>query len=336
MASNSIPETYDRIVQLLEDAADGAHTQGAAIGLKQNDEPALRAELTALAGTPAGPGNVPPATPGLKDKWNMAKAGKTSGTAGFNAAKQNGRALTRACVGVLKPRLGDSWNSQWQTAGFTNGSIAVPDNPLPMLQQLATYFSANPTHEVASLNATGAACTAAAEAISTAASASNQSNVDAGNAKNALAAGIAEARTRLAGLRDELTQLVDDDDERWYAFGFSKPSDPETPEVPENLVLTPGAPGSHLLFIDWDDALRANTYRVIVTNTANPPVELKNVIVSESEVTFNDLSAGAVKVTVASRNSKGGESGPSERAGKRHGAVVFSAKLDCSASLGAC
>jgi hypothetical protein len=40
--------------------------------------------------------------------------------------------------------------------------------------------------------------------------------------------------------------------------------------------LTPGQPG------DRDDAIRANSYRVIVTNTANPPAELKNTIVSES------------------------------------------------------
>ncbi|MEY2520755.1 MAG: hypothetical protein QOF24_2514, partial [Verrucomicrobiota bacterium] len=204
MADNSIPESYDRIIPLLEDAADGAHTHGAAIGIKQNDEPALRAALTALVGTPAGPGNVPPATPGLKDKWNTAKAGKKTGRGGFNTAKQNGRALARACIGVLKPRLGDSWNNQWQTAGFTDGSIAVPENPLPILQQLATYFSANPTHEVASLNATSAATNTAAEAISTAASANNQSNVDAGNAKKDLESGIAEARARLGGLRDEL------------------------------------------------------------------------------------------------------------------------------------
>lgn len=120
------------------------------------------------------------------------------------------------------------------------------------------------------------------------------------------------ARTRLSGLRDELGQLIDDDDERWYAFGFSKPSDPDTPEVPENIVITPGAPGSHLLFVDWDDSLRATSYRVIVTNTATPPVDLKNMIVNESEATISDLAAGtAIKLTVASRNTKGGESAAS-------------------------
>jgi hypothetical protein len=314
MADNSIPESYDRIVQLLEDAADGATTHGAAIGLKQNDEPALRASLTALVGTPAGPGNVPPATPGAKDNWNTAKAAKKAGTDAFNLAKQNGRALARACIGVLKPRLGDQWNAQWSAVGFTTHSLAVPDNSMAMLQQLSNYFSANPTYEVATLNATTTATNAAAEAISTAASTSNQSNTDAGNAKKDLETAIADARTRLGGLRDELSQLLADDDDLWYAFGFSKPSDPDTPEVPENVVVTPGAPGSHLLFIDWDDALRAATYRVIVTNTANPPVELKNVIVSESEITFNDLSPGPVQITVTSRNSNGGESGPSSPA----------------------
>ena len=44
--------------------------------------------------------------------------------------------------------------------------------------------------------------------------------------------------------------------------------------------------------------------------TATPPVELKNEIVTESEATYSDLPPGPVKVTVASRNSKGGESAP--------------------------
>jgi hypothetical protein len=62
---------------------------------------------------------------------------------------------------------------------------------------------------------------------------------------------------------------------------------------------------------DWDASLRGDSYRVVITNTANPPVELKNAIVNESEATFNDLAPGPVKITVTARNSKGGESAPS-------------------------
>lgn len=108
-------------------------------------------------------------------------------------------------------------------------------------------------------------------------------------------------------------QLLEDDDDLWYAFGFSKPSDPDTPEVPDNLVITPGPAGSHMVFIDWDNALRATSYRVLIKrNVVNNP-ELKNVIVTESEVTVSDIaSATPIIVAVSSRNSKGGESGATD------------------------
>lgn len=62
---------------------------------------------------------------------------------------------------------------------------------------------------------------------------------------------------------------------------------------------------------DWDDALRADSYSVIVTTTATPPVELKNEIIhEESETTFNALPPGPVQVTVSARNSDGDESSP--------------------------
>ena len=316
MASNEIPERFDLVVEMLEDAADGAQAHGAAINLKQNDEAALRAILNELVGTPAGPGNVPPAVPGLKDKWNIAKAAKVSGTSGFRSAKSNGRALARACIGVLKPSLGDQWNNAWQAAGFTNHSIAVPGNALALLQQLRSYFAANPAKEVPSLTpfpATAAACEAGVQAISDAASASNQSNMTAGQAKTNLADGIRRGRARLSGLRQELDQLIENDDDLWYAFGFDKPSDPETPEVPENVVVTGGADG--MVFVDWDDARRAESYRVTITETANPSNQLVSQIVEESEHTFAGLPSGmGITVAVTARNTKGGESGPSAAA----------------------
>jgi hypothetical protein len=317
MSDNTIPKTYDPLVQLLEDAADGAHTYGVAIGLKQNDETALRAALTALVGTPAGPGNVPPAVPGLKDNWNMAKTAKVTGTAIARSAMSNGRAQATACMGVLKPLLGKQWNNAWQVAGFTNHSLAVPDNPLPLLQQFRSYFAANPTQEVtnAALNitATAAACEASAQAISDGISTSNQSNTDSGIAKQNLQSGMDSGRSRLSGLRGELTQLIDPDDDRWYAFGFDKPSDPSTPAVPQHVTVTPGSAG--MVFVDFDDARRADNYRVTVNDTATPQNQLAEQIVTESECTFMALPSGtAIKVIVTGRNSSGGESGPSDPA----------------------
>lgn len=313
MASQQIPYTYDPVVQLLEDAADGAGAHGVAVGLKQNTEAAIRADLEALAGKPAGPGGVPAAVPGLKGLWNAKKAAKTEKGGLFVSAKSNGRTLLAACVNVLKPRLGNSWSNVWQNAGFTNGSLAIPANPLTMLQQMRAYFEANPTHEkeevAVGIDATAEACEAAAQAISTASTNSNQSNVDAGNAKKALDQGIKAARRRLTGLREELSQLMGGDDERWYAFGFEKPDDPVTPEVPETLVLTDLGAGG--LAADWDDARRAESYRAKVENAGTNAV-LATKIVADSDADFAGLPTGVLlRVRITALNDAG-ESQPGE------------------------
>ena len=215
--SNQIPRSYEPLVQLLEDAADGAHTYGAAIGLKQNPEANIRKDLLALTGTPAGPGGVPPAVPGLKQLWNTAKTSKVAATGVYRSAQSNGSALAATCIGTLKPVLGNQWNSAWNAAGFTGGSLGVSGNPLVMLQQLRGYYEKNPTREVANVNGiacTAVACEAAAQAVSTAESASNQSNTDAGTAQANFQAGLTAARNRASGLLAELTQLLDANDPR--------------------------------------------------------------------------------------------------------------------------
>ena len=54
MANKQIPIPYDRLIELMEDAADGAATPGVAVGLKQNTELAIRPDLSSLIGQPAG------------------------------------------------------------------------------------------------------------------------------------------------------------------------------------------------------------------------------------------------------------------------------------------
>jgi len=314
MANNSIPEGYDSVIQLLEDAADGAQTHGAAVGLVHNNETKIRLDLTALIGTPAGPNNTPPAVPGLTALWNTAKTNKSSKTAALRTAQSNGRFLARTCIRSLMPVLGEDWHTAWNDAGFTGGSLAVPTNPLPMLQQLRAYYAANPTRETANVNGiacTAAACEAAAQAVSTAQSNSNQSNTDAGIAHGNFLNGLKAARTRLTNLRDELSQLMGDNDERWYAFGFEKPSDSASPETPENLVITQGAPGSRTVLCDWDDARRADNYRLrAVLKVGGTQVFSELVADSEGIITLPAQPAGTeLDITVTGHNAVG-ESAP--------------------------
>ena len=308
--SNNTPQGYDQLVQLAEDAADGAHTHGAAIGLVHVTETIIRTALADLIGKPAGPGGVPPATPGLKELWDAAKANKSAKTAALRTAQSNGRFLARLCINSLTPVLGASWNSAWNAAGFVSGSLAVPGNPLPILQQLRAYYGVHPTTEVANvqgLACSAAGCEAAVQTISDAASASNQSNTDAGNAQKAYLAGFDLLYTTLSYLRNELTQLLGPDDERWYAFGLDKPSDLGSPTIPDNVVVTPGAAGSKILMVHFDDGRNDESYRVTATNKATAE-EITNVIVTESETTFtfDALAAGTlVDITVTGRNDKG-------------------------------
>ena len=322
MASNKITRTYNPLVQHGEDAADGAAAHGDAIGLSQHTAAKINTDVESIVGKPAGPGGTPPAVPGLKGLLNAALANKVQKTSAKNLERSNGRALVGHVVHVLKPRLGKEWSAAWNGPGFTAGNLTIPDNPLTILQQSAAYFVQHPAHEVLDLipglvppiAVTAASCNAAAQAISNAATQSNQSNADVATARQNLDAGLAALRKRLSGLLNELGDLLDDDDPRWYAFGFERPSDPETGTVPENVIVAPGAAGSGRLFVDWDDARRAEKYRARVINVTNPGTTLATKIVEESEATFDGLpSATSIRVMVTTLNDAG-ESQPSESA----------------------
>lgn len=314
--SNTIPRNYEPLTQLGADAADGAHTHGAAIGLVHVTEATIRTALEGLIGKNPGPGGVPAGVPGLKSDWDDAKANKSAKTAVLRTAQSNGRTLARQCIRTLQPVLGENWNAAWNTAGFISGSLAVPSDPSNILQQLRAYYLKHPAQEIASFQGvacTAAACGAAAQAIDDADSASNQSNTDAGNAQKAYQAGLDLLYTTLSYLLNELTQLLDPDDERWYAFGFDKPSDLGSPTIPENLVVTPGAAGSKILMVHFDDGRNDDSYRVTASNKADGK-EITNLIVTESEHTFTfpTLAPGTlVAITVTGRNPKG-ESQPTD------------------------
>jgi hypothetical protein len=207
-----------------------------------------------------------------------------------------------ACVGVLKPRLGNKWNSAWQSAGFTDGSIGTRAKPLPLLQQMRAYFLANPTHQVSTHQPypiTAVACEAGAQAISDAQSLRNQSKTDRATAKRNFKNGLKAARRRYSGLRQELSCLLSDDDTRWYAFGFNKPSDPHTPDVPQNLVVLAGVAGSGTLAVRWEKTPSARGYRVRVLDLAGTVLAEK--LCEDNETIIPNLPPG-VSVTVSARN----------------------------------
>lgn len=300
-----IPKAQNAVVHLLTDATEGA-TDHPEIDLKHYPASVLSDKLTSLVGKEGGPNNVPPPVPGLIDLWGEAKTIKREKASALRSIQSNGRALAQTCVNTLRPALGAHWNSEWNQVGFVNGSLKIPDDPSPVLLGLRAFYGKNPAREVPSLNGTActaAACQAAADAITKADTESRESNTALGEAHMNLQNGLLEAREMLSGLQSELGQLVADDDPRWLAFGFDLPGHHASPEVPQHLVVTPGAAGS--LFTHCDDTRRAESYRFKVLDAATGAV-LAELLVHESQVTFEHLTSGTnVKVIASAYNSTG-------------------------------
>jgi hypothetical protein len=111
-------------------------------------------------------------------------------------------------------------------------------------------------------------------------------------------------RVRLRGAIDELTQLLENDDPLFYAFGINPPDASETPEQPENLVLTPGAPGT--IYADWDNAPRADYYRVYRKVVGVDPDFTLDQSPADSDATLTGLPSGqTVQLHVIAVNEAG-------------------------------
>jgi hypothetical protein len=296
MAQNIIPKSIDTLLALAEDAADGLQQHAAGTGVVQNTEAKLRAETAALQAAQAA--------------HLAARTAKVEKTAAKTLQDSNTKAFLATAIGVLKPALGAQWSSAWEAVGFQSGNLALPatmEERFGLLLAVKDYLTANPGRENAPLLITAAQAQTLADANSAARAASNQSNTDAGNAMAAREAAAAALRRRLRALIEELVGLIAADDARWYAFGFNAPGDPETPGVPEHLTATPGAPGT--LYVDWDDARRADRYHVFTKGAADAQ-PVRRATVTESDAALDGLTAGPVQITVTALNDAG-ESVPS-------------------------
>ena len=309
--SNRIGRSYSSLVQLLPDAQNGVETHGTAVGLKHITAALLLAAKEDLIGKPAGPNNTPPAVPGKQFLWTVAKAGRLQKAADLRNECSNGRALASACINALKPTYGARYSAKWQAIGLTGHSLAAPDNPVVMLQELWTYFLNNPGRELPTAQPyaiTAAACAAAVLLIEAAQAASNQSDVAAGKAQKDYETAMNTAHDLLCDLRAELSRLLSDDDERWYAFGFDRPCDPDRLAEPEKLNVIQGAPGSRMLIAHWRMVRDADNFRLRAVNHATGEV-VAEVIVSENDAVLRDLPANiTVDITVTARTTDGGES----------------------------
>lgn len=300
MASNEIPKNYTDAVALAEDAADGAQTHGAAIGLKQNTAADIRADLDALTNAE-----------GIAAIKRTAKA---AAAAANKTADSNGKAFIALFIQLEKPRLGSGWGALWQEAGFSGGSISMPGTQVDrfvLVGEIGKFLGAHPECVITDaarpdLDVTAAVAAALYLGISAARTAVNDKTHESSAAAAARETALDALRRRLGGLRDELTQLpLPADSPLWYAFGFNRPADPATPGTPENLVLAAGAAGTGTLIADWNSARRATGYRVKVQVSGEPEPRTFGLF-ADDQATLTGLPLGvSLSVTVTAHNEWG-------------------------------
>jgi hypothetical protein len=296
--SNPLPATLDALLTLAEDMADGLHTHEVAVGVKQNLEVPVRAAIAAVNTAEAA--------------YAAAKATKKTQTVAVTLADSNGKAFIATARSVLEPFLGTEPSAAWEPVGFPADSLAIPSTQAErqaLLGKMKDFFTANPARENAPLVITAAQANTLFQALSDARSAANQGNTNAVTLKGTRDTAVKALRKRMRGLIDELDQLLDENDPRWYAFGLTPPGAPATPEVPGGLVLAGAGPGT--VDADWSDAARAEHYRVwkqlVGVDAEFVPVGSP----TDSDFSIAGLPSGAtVKVQITAVNDAG-ESLPS-------------------------
>jgi hypothetical protein len=311
MTTNLIPKAADPLVTLGQTAYSAALALGDSTGLKQNTAAAILKDLERFVGQPgATPEDVP--VPGAQAIYHEAVSAVVVSNAAHRKAVTEGRDFCSTAIAVLKVSLGRRWSSAWSAAGFNTGSLAVPMNPEPLLMQLRWYFAAHPEREIAQIEITVAGAQRHLDSITQARQAANAALAARVLAKKERDQAQRQLKYRLSGLRTELDQLLDGDDERWYQFGFVRPTDGRAPAPVSKVIVRPGLPGEAL--VAWQRPRRAESYRVTWRIDA-PDSPVVNVgLFSDFAVNIQGLPSGVtVLVGVAARNETG-EAESAERA----------------------
>lgn len=307
LKTNIVPVSVAPAISLGIHALTGAQSIGAAVGLEQNTAAKIAADLYDLTGDPATP-----LVPGKQAKHAAQKAAVKLAYSAASAAREAGIEYCRLAIGVLKPVLGNRWNTQWNAAGFIAPSLALPKDPVPMLVQFREYFNANPAREVVAINITSARAQLRLTEIQQAHMTLGQARTEQINRKGQRDFALRTLRSRLSGLRSELDQLLSDEDGRWYDFGFRRPADGQLPDDVMGLVLTAGGPG--IVLASWDSAALAENYRVTwrPSSSTDPGTEVG--LFTETECALTDLPSGVPLVIGVSARNGSGETTPVEAA----------------------
>jgi len=292
MADNSLPKAQPALWALAADLLDGLTTYEAALGIAQNTGAKLTPEFAAAKAAQAA----------------FEKAGREEDDA--VAARNIANSNVKAALALTKRQLGG--DSSADAAVWRGGSQEIPysiPDRLALLGRAADFLRDNPDYEVTTpkITFTQAALRGAVSALEDARGVLNGKVAARVDAKAARAAADSALRSRMSGLVQELGQpgLLDEDDDRWYAFGLVPPAGVERPGIaPDDLVLRKAGPG--VVIAGWSATPRAHRYRVFA-KVEGRDVDFRQIDVDDDlGHTFEGLpTTGTLSVYIVATNPAG-------------------------------
>lgn len=239
MATNAIPNNPAQIIYLGTNMLAGLTSLGTTLGITQ-----------------INPGDFQTVLDGYINAENSFDASRSAkqtaldGWKGATGALFDWLLVVRT---VLAGRFGNRWSTEWAQAGFTNASSAVPkriEGQLDLALSLKSFFTANPSWQVASMLVTAAQATtlrsaalAAHQVVLTA-----EQNIVTSRADRTLASDGLIAMMR--ALIKILGATISATDVRWLAFGLNIPATNTTPGKPTGLTVSLDATGALLVQCD--------------------------------------------------------------------------------------
>ena len=192
---------------------------------------------------------------------------------------------------VLALNFGEAWSAQWEAAGFTGSSTAVPrtvDGRFKLIGQIEAFLTDNPEYEVvdAKINVTAVEAARLATLSTEADDAVPPLDAAASGKKDARDAAIEDLRGELRLLIDILDKKLGPDDARWAEFGLNRPAADTNPAAPSDLRAT--VVEGPAILCECEAAPNATRYRwrtrlagareySLAASTTEPMVQLDNV-----------------------------------------------------------
>ena len=296
MATNRLPDDRNKLYVLCDSMLAGLGMYGVALGVAQN----TAAKLSPLLQVTDVSGNLvlPPVAGTGARNWELAfgnaKAGKKTAATAVRAADAQSSAFIGSAKKHLSNFLGNTWSAAWTPVGYNNNTLELPtdeDQRYDLLKAIRSFLNLNPDMTVSTplLTVNVSAADSRITALTHARATRDNCRTLAGQMRDGRDAVEELLRTRMSGLIGELATLMPGDDPRWAAFGLNLPAGPTLPDKPTGLVMTAGGAGQN--FLDWNDAARADSYKVLRRLPGEPDFSVV-ATVSDSDAMVAALAAG--------------------------------------------